>query len=149
MNNTLYSILFAVMATACGGLSSPTDEQLCQQAADFAKAYFNYDYPRAAELAMPESARWLQFAASNLTQADLDVINAAEEASVSIDDLTRINDSTVTVTIEVENILLKDTIGQPPHVVSEARYPLVLVSRDGRYLIKMEGLPQSERQSRD
>lgn len=137
------------MLAACGSGASSPDEQIRRSAQDFAEAYFNYDYQRAVELTVPESERWLQFAASNLTQADLDVINVAEDATVSIDDLARINDTTVVVMVDVENMLLKDTIGKQPHVVAEARYPLLLVNRDGRYLIKMAGLPQSERRSRD
>lgn len=137
------------MLAACGSGGASPDEQIRRCAQDFAEAYFNYDYKRAVELTVPESERWLQFAASNLTQADLDVINVAEDATVSIDDLARINDTTVVVTVDVENMLLKDTIGKQPHVVAEARYPLLLVNRDGRYLIKMAGLPQSERRSRD
>ncbi len=134
---------------ACGGESSPTDEQIRHSAQDFAEAYFNYDYQRASELTVPESVQWLQFAASNVTQQDLDMINGAEAAVVSISDLMRQDDSTVVVTVDVADALIKDTIGVRPHVVDEARYRLMLVRRDDRYLIKMAGLPQSERQSRD
>ena len=53
------------------------------------------------------------------------------------------------VTLDVENFVRKDTLFRSASVIEKDRFRLEVVRRDREYLVKMEGLPQSERQNRD
>ena len=121
-----------------------------QRVSAFAEAYFNYEFSTALKLVTPESEKWLHFAASNMTQEDIDLLNARQEAAaVSVEDCAYLNDSTTAATLRVTNFMVKDSIGHAGHFVDEALFKLLLVDRDGKYYVRMDGLPRSERQSRD
>lgn len=145
------ALVFAclLLISACGQDTNDSDEKFSQQALAFGEAYFNYDYEDAAKLVTPESEKWLSFAASNITQEDIDLINSHDRATVTVDDFTLNNDSTAMVTLIVKDFVQKDTLFRPASVTDEAEFQLEVVRREGKYFIKMEGLPQSERQNRD
>ena len=138
-----------LLLTACDSERSKPDSAVGQQAWAFADAYFNYDFKRAVELVTPESARWLQFAASNITQQDIDLLNSQDEPTTcDVGSIQQVNDSTFYATVSVTNYMQRDSIGQQMHVVDEGVFRLPVVRRDGKYYVRMEGLPRSERQSR-
>ena len=141
----------AVLATAsCQETPAQMDEEAGRKATAFATAYFNYDFKKALETVTPESEKWLRFAASNVTQEVVDALNARNgEATVEIADMYRTDDSTMTVNVVVGNFLLQDSIGQGGRNVEEALFRLTVVKRDGKSYVRMEGLPRSEKQSRD
>ena len=116
----------------------------------FAEAYFNYDFKKAQRWVTPESVKWLQFAASNVSQEDIDLINEQEdEATVEVAEFEYVNDSVSVVTVEVQSFLQKDSIGKAGSMTDQAPFRLTVVERDGKPRVRMEGLPRSERQSRD
>ena len=63
----------ALSLTACSMLRKD-DDQATAVAVEWGEAFFNCDYHAAEALCTPESRRWLQFAASNTTQQDLDLL---------------------------------------------------------------------------
>jgi len=146
-----YAILYlGLLLTSCTNNKPSPDELATQQAKLFADSYFNYDYTSALALITPESAKWLQFAASNITQNDIDQLNAHnEEVTTDVTDLLWIDDTTALATIEAANYLLKDSIGRNMRRMDEGTFQIKIVERQGQYYIKMEGLPRSERQSPD
>jgi len=52
-------------------------------------------------------------------------------------------------TIEVSNYVRPTAIGSKPEVADKGLFLIPMVKRDGKWLVRMEGLPRSERQSRD
>ena len=71
---------------------------------------------------MKDAVSWR---ASNLTQADLDVLNAREmPVEVEVDDVESFADSCV-VTLKASNALLADSIGSTARV-GEARFSMIL-----------------------
>ena len=146
------SVLFIAvlwLLNACGfGVGAP-DADVKEQAQEFAEAYFNYDFITACRFATSESEKWLRYAASNVTQEDVDLINAnSERASAEVTACHRQNDSIAHVMVMVHHAMLKDSIGHPVYVADEIEFALTLVRRDGNYLVRMEGLPRNEKQSR-
>lgn len=146
-------VLFMVSAwllNACSHADGDADAAVKERARQFAEAYFNYDFAGARRFVTPESEKWLRFAASNVTQEDVDLVNAVSPESVEMvaTACQHEDDSTARVMVIVYNAVLKDSLGQPAHVAEEAEFTLTLVSRDGGYLVRMEGLPRNERQSR-
>ena len=131
--------------TACSHTETDSDATVKEQAEKFAEAYFNYDFGKAHRFATPESKKWLRFAASNVTQEDIDLINAtSNKISVVATDCHHQDDSTTCVRVIVYNAVLKDDLGRPAHTATEAEFVLTLVNREGDYLVKMDGLPRNE-----
>lgn len=117
----------------------------------WAEAYFNYDYEEALELMAPESGKWIHFAASNITEKDVEALQQkAKDASVTILNNHVAETDTLTVaTIEVTDFYEHSDLLGEGKIVDKATFHITLVKRDGRWMVRTEGLPQSERQSRD
>lgn len=139
----------AILATI-GCVESAEEEQAAKTATEFADHFFNYELKEAALLATDESQKWISFFASNVDEATIDLIrNQQEGATVNVDDVT-INTSTMaTATITVNNFVWSNGIENSPVVVKEARFTLYLRKENEKWFVRMDSLPQSERQSRD
>jgi hypothetical protein len=118
---------------------------------NFAEAYFNYDFQQASELITPESRPWIRFAASNLSQDDLDILNHRESGTtVELGEMSIINDTTISAQIFVENYYKADSIDNPVVATDETEvFTLTAVRRDKQWLVRMEALPKNERHSLD
>ena len=99
----------------------------------------------------PDSEKWLQLAASNVTQDDLDLLYQQEErAEIDTENMEMtINDSVATAWVNVTNFLDMTAIGESGKISKEATFCLSLVRLDDKWKIKMEGLPRSEKRNRD
>ena len=143
----LFFLLTAVIMAGCNqGFEG--DDAAMEVAVDWAEAYFNCDYQDARNHTTAESDRWLRFAASNTTEQDLQPIQG--QATATADDyFTVANDTLRVVTLHVRNFLKPTAIGSPTQLQEEGTFLVTVVKRDGRWKVRMEGLPQSEKQSRD
>ena len=150
MKKTSFLALGILLLTSCVEQEPVPNAEARNRVQAFAEAYFNYDFQRAAELVIPESMKWLRFAASNITQQDIDQLNAQEMPTVvDVTDYWQApGDSTGTATVEVTDYLQKTTVGGGMQLVDEATFQLSVVEREGVYYVRMEGLPRSGRQSR-
>ena len=149
-NLALFIILPLAILTACEGHEKSQEELVSECATGFAEAYFNYDFQQAERFVTPESSRWLKFAASNIGEADVEQLNNhGEAATVELTDHENTSDTTIVVTVEVDNYLQFDSIGGRGTLADDGEYRLTLVNRNGNWLIRMEGLPRSEKHSRD
>lgn len=88
--------------------------------------------------------------ASNIFQEDIDVINNNTESTThETDEVKYVNDTLATVKCDAYNVFKIDTIGRPGRISEHEVYNINVVKRDGKWLIKMEGPLQSEKQNRD
>ena len=150
MKNLVLLIICVCFFAGCEEKEQDPHAKARQRASDFAEAYFNYEFEKARKLVTPESEKWLRFAASNVTQADVDLLNGQEApAAVSVEDCEYVNDTTTAATVKVTDFMVKDSIGQSGHIADEGLFKLILVNRGGKYYVRMEGLLRSERQSHD
>ena len=92
---------------------------------------------------------YCRFAVSNVTQADLDALHEHGMATVEIDGYYPSSDTTGTAHLNVSNWLCSDSIGRAGSRQEEAAFQVQMVKRDGRWMVRMEGLPRNEKQSRD
>lgn len=146
-------VLFALGLLLCIGCEQSEkdlDAEVLERVAAFAEAYFNYDFEKALKMVTPDSEKWLRFAASNVTQEDVDLLNAQEGvATVDAEGYERLNDSTLAVRLTVRDFLTKDSLGAAGRIEAEGQFRFVAIRQDKSFLVRMEGLPRSERQSRD
>ncbi len=120
-----------------------------QVAESWADAYFNADYHGAEQYATPESMKWLRFAASNTTKADLELLHE-QYASIESDDNIVYSDDTLSIVIlTVSDFLAPTTLGDAPRRQDKGTFIVKVVKRDDSWYVRMEGLPRSEKQSHD
>jgi hypothetical protein len=127
------------------------DQEATDTAVKWADAYFNYDFHEAEKYATPESRQWLQFAASNTTERDLQLVQENEGgASIEVNDFfPDANDTLRVVSLTVHDFVSSSLPADSARLVDEGTFTITTVLRDGVWKVRMEGLPQSERQSRD
>ena len=84
------------------------------------------------------------------TEHDLQLVQEDGEAIVDVDDFfTEANDTLRIVQLRVRNFVSATLPADSAHRVEEALFNITTVLRDGKWKVRMEGLPQSEKQSRD
>jgi hypothetical protein len=155
MMRNIFLVISAILLATCSGSNSsfshPFGNSPSNRAKAFAEAYFNYDYAQALKMVTPESKQWIHFAASNVTQDELDTFNSLEDnTTAEVIDENVVNDSLTMIEVVVKNVVEKDTIERACYVRQETSYWILVVKRAKEdYRIKMEGLPQSEKSSRD
>ena len=150
MKFLLYNCFFAVLISSCVSNRNGSEEQLYEVVDSFANNYFNLRYSNAMRFCTDDSHRWLKWAASNVTQEDIDVLHKTDKAaSVQVESAESINDSLSTVRITVNNYLLMDSIGKPGRIVKSDNFIIRAIIKDGKWLVRMEALPRSEKKSHD
>ncbi len=143
-------ILCALLMSGCSNASEDENDQLKDNVLAFADAYFNYDFTKAKKYCTDESLKWFQFAASNMHEADLEILRQQDErATVEIENIQPDdNDSTGSVVLHVSNYMKQDTIGKGGRMVESAFFRFSYIRRNGMFQIKMDGLPRNEKRNR-
>ena len=146
-------LLLFILATtiACKNTHHAKTSHIEEVADSFATNYFNAMYQQAARFTTPESEPYLHFAASQIGQEDIDVLNQQEEhATIEIKNVEyEDGDTTATVSLNVMNYLCMDTIGKPGHIVENGDFKITLVYTNKQWRVRMEGLPQNEKTNHD
>ena len=138
----------ALSLTACSMLRKD-DDQATAVAVEWGEAFFNCDYHAAEALCTPESRRWLQFAASNTTQHDLDMLRQQAAQVEATEFFPEASDTLRVVELVVRNSVSPTIHGGESAQVEEALFHVTVVKRNGSWLVRMADLPRSEKQSRD
>ena len=135
----IVALFVASFMTACHQKVDGTQEQLAETIDSFAYHYFNYHLPQALRFCTPESEKWLRYMASNVRQADVDVLRAQEEeAEISYDmPETLETDTLALVHLTVNNHFVKDSIGKTGHFAGETRYDILVVKRQGKWVVNL------------
>lgn len=137
----IYPIVISCFFIGC---TYKTDRVQFDEGVDsFAYYYFNSQYPKAIPFCTPESKKWLQYASSQMTQADIDVLKELPEGAsyeIGINSYNE-NDTATSVEIIASNYLLMDTIGGAGRMVDEKSYIFQLRKRNGKWLVHIDGLP--------
>ncbi len=132
--------------SACN-LDNLTHERAAETAEQWAEAFFHANFERATQYVTPDSRRWLQFAASNITQHEVDLLNATD-AEVEVEDIVSSDqDTLVTAVVKVNNYVAPALLGQQSAVQQEGIFSVTLVEHDGKWLVRMADLPQNEKRS--
>ena len=98
-------------------------------AESFLMAYLDCRFAEAERVASPEVVEQMRWRASQLTQADLELL-AKNESQVSTEDLEVYDDSCI-VYLKASDALLLDSIGQSGHI-GDRHYIVVLKKEKGR-----------------
>ena len=134
--------------TACNMIQRD-DDQATAVAVEWGEAFFNCDYHAAEALSTPESRRWLQFAASNTTQRDLDLLKQHAAEVEATDFFPDANDTLRVVELAVSNSISHSIHAGESSQKEKALFHVTVVKRNGSWQVRMADLPRSEKQSRD
>ncbi|MGM9700110.1 MAG: hypothetical protein ACI3YX_01640 [Prevotella sp.] len=138
-----------MLLMGCG--HEKTEDTIGMSADSFATMYFNWKLAEALPHCTGESQRWIRYAASQVCEADVDTLRSKDlPATVECTGVSyQEGDSTATAQIVVRHFWEMDQAGMGGRMVDEAPFTLRMVQQAGRWLVRMEGLPQSEKTGRD
>ena len=149
----LLAIVAAFAVYGCDSTAYIHGEYKAREAVDsFATYYFNWQFSKATRYVTDSSQVWLRYAASQVHQADIDILRGKEDATVEIKEIDVTSPDGPVARIMVKDFLRMDTIGTEAHLVEKAYFMLRLEEMPDdkmRWKVRMEGLPQSERRNRD
>ncbi len=142
--NIITATLLVMLLPTTYSCTNDKEEQMVRdRATTFANAYFNNKYNDAIHNATAESEKWIRYVAGNLTQEDLDKINASDDTSdCVVTDLQQENDTTASTTLAVTNAFIPDTIGKTCHMISKGNVHLTLKKRNGLWAVHLNNVPQ-------
>jgi hypothetical protein len=149
MYRYFYIILFSLglgLLFSCSG-ENKDETEAAQCASDFSHLFFNFRYTDALRYVTPESERVLQFCASNMSRSAVDSLkNITDTPSISVQDVVLLNVNEGECTVNVDNVIINDTIGGFPVPSNKSeRYRFKLVRHEGAWKVKMEDLPRNEK----
>lgn len=121
--NVLFLCLTTMLFCACHSGRNP------QEVAErFLSAYLECRFSDAGEWASPEVAEMMHWRASNLTQAEVELLNE-NVPQVEVEDVEDYGDSCI-VSLKVSDALILDSVGQPGHV-DDCDYRVTLKKEKG------------------
>lgn len=134
-------ISFAFITALClvSACSLKDDAAVESCARSFGQNYFNLRLKQASELCTDRSYKWIEFHASNISQDDVDVLNAQTDSALcDIDDIDIDGDS-ARVKMTVRNFLLCDSIGRPGRMCKEGKCRLTLRKEGETWKVDLDG----------
>lgn len=138
------SISFAVLSS-CGSRFNDGESGLREAVDSFSIAYFNWRFKDAAKYVDQGSMPWLDYAASQVSQEDVDSLKAmVEGASVEVKDVEGSGSYRV-ATVEARGFLSFDSIGRPPRIVYKATFQLPVNKVGESWKVVLRSLPRQVR----
>ena len=134
-------ISFALVAALClaSACSLKDDAAVETCAKSFGQNYFNLRLQQASGLCTDRSYKWIEFYASNISQVDVDVLNAQTDSALcDIDDIDIDGDS-ARVKMTVRNFLLCDSIGRPGRMCKQGKCRLTLRKEGETWKVDLDG----------
>lgn len=147
-NTFILLVIIVTSLTACQDNKSENDK-IKEVAEKFAYNYFNYQLEECKDYCTKESEKWISFVASNMDENDVRTLKDDLIITQCIINTPEIyNDTTAFVTCEIDNFYNKDFItGNTKREKLQAK--LKLVKKNNKWKVRMEGLPQNEKQNHD
>ncbi len=137
MFNRLKSLVLLLSSTSLLLLSceSDTKEQVNDAAEGFAKEFFNWHYCEAMPYVTAESAEYMKFLATNVTEDDVQMLRSMESgAEINVENCNITDgDSVAYVDMTIENFCHADTIGRPAILHESAKVTLLLMHRGEKW----------------
>lgn len=129
--------LFVSLLLSCSDKDANTAEE---RALAFAQNYFNLRYKQSLTLCTENAKKWVVFRATNITQEDVDVINAqTDTAECEIDDVELNDDETTAdVKMTIKNVLVCDSIGKHGNIKEKIKKTLRMKKVSGNWYVDTE-----------
>lgn len=127
-----------------------SSRQLKKEVDSFAVYYFNWQFHQAIRFVTPESEKWMSYAASQVHQADIDLLQQKQlPATCEIQEITYDDENQTAVAhIAIHDYLRMDTIGKAASVIDIAYFdiPLSYHSESDKWIVNINELPRPVKQ---
>lgn len=135
---------FAVLGSCASRFND--DESGLREAVDsFSLAYFNWHFRDAVHYVDQESVVWLDYAASQVNQEDVDSLKAMSNgAFVELKDVKGSGSCRV-ATVEARGFLSFDSIGRSPRIINTATFQLPVKQIGESWKVVLRSLPRQVR----
>lgn len=136
-----------LLIAACS--SHKNEHKLKETANSFAETFFNWQLNEALPYCTPESKKWIEYAGSQITQEDIDLLKTQDEgASHQLEDINyQAGDTTATIVVKVKNVMLLDSIGKSGKIMEKASFQIHLCYRNKQWKVLLTSLPRPMRNS--
>lgn len=140
----LLLILILLAGLSLSHCSNDQEDQLIADVDSFSMAYFNWRFTAASRYCTDSSSTWLRYAASQVTEEDVQALRMKEEgASCKHADIQYgSSDSTAVVKVKVKNFLPMDSIENNNTKADTASFLIPVVLHQGRWLVQLKALPR-------
>ena len=133
---TFACVMAMCLASACS-LKDDAAVEIC--AKNFGQNYFILRLCQASILCTERSHKWMAFYASNISQEDVNVVNAqADSALCDISDIDIDSDS-ARVKMTVQNFLMCDSIGRHGRMCKKGKCELILRKEVETWKVDLNG----------
>lgn len=138
-NLSIAILLYAFFSFILGACQSKDDDSIEERVKTFAHCYFNLRYGNAMTLCTDSSRKWIEYKASNITPADLEIINSqTDTAQCDIDEVEISDDGTEAMAhLTLHNALICDSIGKAGRIVPETKESVQLKKINGKWYISL------------
>ncbi|MBQ5579339.1 MAG: hypothetical protein IIT40_10925 [Prevotella sp.] len=137
-------VLGALFLLVACDFHAGSSRQLKKEVDSFAVYYFNWQFHHAVRFVTPESEKWMHYAASQVHQADIDLLQSKElPASCEINEVVYSeDDKTAIAHVTIQNYLRMDTIGKAATIVNTAQFdiPLIYQSETDKWIVEVNEL---------
>lgn len=131
--------------SSCGSRFNDGESGLREAVDSFSIAYFNWHFKDATKYVDQDSMPWLDYAASQVSQEDVDSLKAmAEGASVEVKDVEG-SGSYRMATVEARGFLSFDSIGKSPRIIDKATFQLPVNKVGESWKVVLRSLPRQVR----
>ncbi len=142
-NSVIYKICLTMLSSFVLAACETKEAELVETTSKtFANEFFNLRYGNAATLCTQESRKWLEYSASNVSQADLDIVNNfPDTATCEIVDVNMNNDDDATVKLKVHNFLDNDSLENKSRICPTAVFSFNLHKENDKWKVVLDALP--------
>lgn len=126
---SVWVMLFCAVLVLCSCEShAGSARQLKKEVDSFSVYYFNWQFHQARRFVTPSSEKWLRYAASQVHQADIELLQQKElPATCEINEVVYSDDDRSAIAhVTIRNYLRMDTIGKAASVVDAANFDIPL-----------------------
>jgi hypothetical protein len=123
-----------------------SSRQLKKQVDSFAVYYFNWQFHEAIRFVSPTSEKWMSYAASQVHQADIELLQQKElPATCEINEISYDDENLFAIAhVTIRDYLRMDTIGKAATIVDLAHFdiPLSYHAQSDKWIVNINELPR-------
>lgn len=140
MKKTLYILLFPILALLWGSCADSSEESAVEDTARcFAEKYFTWHFIEARNFATDDMKKQIGFVASNVHKSDLDLLHSTSSIpTIEVSEVSIDNDSCATAMLDMEDVILMDTLGASAHLRKKVKSTLILRKTAGTWKVERE-----------
>ena len=146
---SLVLVLCLMFVVASCEFHAGSSRQLKKEVDSFAVYYFNWQFYHAIRFVTPESEKWIRYAASQVHQADIDLLQQKDvPATCEINEIAYDDEhNTAIAHVTIHDYLRMDTIGKAATIVDAAQFriPLTYYAATDKWVVEMNELLRPEK----